>query len=147
MLIHKIIFSILIISVQQIIAQHSTNVDSITNDTSKIATAFHSKHLPKLNLLKENNQTDIQFNDSSLVMPRKRFKYPSSLNFQILEYSKLKHYHKKRLDDFELSRKKLSKFLKAKYDEIPNYDLGKFGQYLGISKKIFAIILGILSLL
>lgn len=50
-------------------------------------------------------------------------------------------------DKLASARKNISKFLMLKYNSIPNYDLGKFGKYLGISKKAFAIILGIISLL
>lgn len=50
-------------------------------------------------------------------------------------------------DKLASAKNNISKFLMLKYNSIPNYDLGKFGVYLGISKKVFAIILGIISLL
>jgi len=50
-------------------------------------------------------------------------------------------------DKLTSAKNNISEFLILKYNNIPKYDLGKFGVYLGISKKVFAIILGIISLL
>ncbi len=53
----------------------------------------------------------------------------------------------KRQSDLAFAKNNISKFLLLKYSGIPNYDLGKFGEYLGISKNIFTIILAIISML
>ena len=43
-------------------------------------------------------------------------------------------------------KKNITSYLKLIYEEIPNYDFRVVGEYLGIAKKIFVIILAILSL-
>ncbi len=146
-IIYKIIIAVLILSNQQILARNSTQVDSTKNDTNRSSKLLHSEHLPKLNLLRRNGQGFYKFQDSSLVLPDKNILPKKSFQLNTLQYPELNSYNKKREGDFEFSKRKLKEFLKRKYEEIPNYNLGKFGQYLGIGKKIFAVILGILSLL
>ena len=51
------------------------------------------------------------------------------------------------IDRFNLFKESLLNSLALEYKERQKYDLGDFGRYLGISKQIFAIILGIISLL
>ena len=48
---------------------------------------------------------------------------------------------------FNLFKESLRNSLALEYKKRLKYDLGDFGKYLGISKQIFAIILGIISLL
>lgn len=43
-------------------------------------------------------------------------------------------------------KKQFASYLKIKYKEIPDYNLGIIGKYLGISKTITAIIFALLSL-
>lgn len=49
-------------------------------------------------------------------------------------------------DEFLYFRDSFLKSLQAAYKDQMKYDLGEFGKYLGVSKKLFAIILAILSL-
>ena len=51
------------------------------------------------------------------------------------------------VDRFNLFKESLYKSLALEYKKRPDYELGEFGKYLGISRSIFAIILGIISLL
>ncbi len=51
------------------------------------------------------------------------------------------------IDRFKLFKESLRNSLVLEYKKRQKYDLGDFGRYLGISKQIFAIILGIISLL
>jgi hypothetical protein len=51
------------------------------------------------------------------------------------------------IDRFNLFKESLRNTLALEYKKRLKYDLGEFGRYLGISKQIFAIILGIISLL
>lgn len=50
-------------------------------------------------------------------------------------------------DRFAESKKYLFKLLELGYKDQTKYNLGKFGRYLGISKNVLAIILGIISLI
>ncbi len=50
-------------------------------------------------------------------------------------------------DRFAESKKYLFKLLELGYKNQIRYNLGKFGRYLGISKNVLAIILGIISLI
>jgi len=51
------------------------------------------------------------------------------------------------VDRFNSFKESLRESLTLEYKKRQRYDLGEFGKYLGISKQIFAIILGIISLL
>jgi hypothetical protein len=51
------------------------------------------------------------------------------------------------IDRFNLFKESLRNSLALEYKKRQKYDLGDFGKYLGISQQIFAIILGIISLL
>ncbi len=51
------------------------------------------------------------------------------------------------VDRFNSFKESLKNSLSLEYKKRPNYDLGEITKYLGISQQIFAIILGIISLL
>lgn len=147
MLNYKIILIFLVILFQQNFAKTFSPTDSTKTGSIKISKQQQSKHLSTLNLLNFNEQKSKKHREQTLIIPKN-----SVLNWKLLELELSQNLYfnnnyNKKFDDFEYSKKKLQKFLALKYKEIPNYDLGKFGQYLGIIKKIFAMILGIISLL
>ena len=50
-------------------------------------------------------------------------------------------------DELESYKKSLNILMALGYENYTKYDLGEIGKYLGISQKLMAIILGILTLL
>jgi hypothetical protein len=75
-----------------------------------------------------------------------RDKLTSSILYQRSLFPTL-HKSPSTINRFDLFKESLRNSLALEYKKRPNYDLGEFGRYLGISQSIFAIILVIISLL
>ena len=125
--------------VPSITAQTIDKNESESNDSTKFILQ---------NLL---NPQSILDSLSSLRVPKLKYKndyhnleqdiVKSRYNYLQIENQDSSIYNK-----FSAFKKNLASYLKLKYGELPNYDLGIVGRYLLTAKKITAIILLILSL-
>ena len=107
-------------------------------DLSKIKLKLKGTVLPDNELQHQKIMVPFQLKRNNILLNSNIYLYPGL--FQT--YNSFKQH-----DKLASAKNSISEFLILKYNDIPKYDLGKFGVYLGISKKVFAIILGIISLL
>jgi hypothetical protein len=124
-----------------------TGKDTLKNKTSLPAgNPFNQHSKAKLNLLENKLSFDeihkIYLPDDKGILNNKIY---TELNFGNLSVSPYRGAKYGFVDSTGYFNKNLSGMLALNYKELTKYDLGAFGEYLGISNGVLAIILAVLS--
>ena len=136
------------ITAGQLFAQDVMDIDTLKTDTTKSAINFFNpfndinSDEPQLYYDNEKKKWKIFIRQYSL---RSNFEIDSKyLYLNDLKRKSVYTYSENEMESYDESIKIL---MALGYKNYTKYDLGELGKYLGISKKIMAIILGILTLL
>lgn len=121
-------------------AQTTSELNLVKTDTSKqkpstVTIEKQSLHLDELKLF-------YNLNNQSFYIPEYKIIYPSTPRLPINDYS-IKNYNV--INGLNSFNESFLKLLSNKYPKRGMYDLGEFGRYLVITKKIIAIILWLLT--
>ena len=141
------IFYVVVFS-SQIFSQNSVNQDSSKIDTTKSASN-------NFNLFFDSNSFESQLYYDNEIKKWKIFipQYSLRSNFEInskylfLDDLKKKSVYTCSEDELESFKESINILMALGYKDCTKYDLGELGKYLGISQKLMAIILGILTVL
>ena len=127
----KVLTLVIFLTVTQSIAQNENSISDAKTDTVKYKTGTDKEYFQHSDSVNYDYQINKDFQKLNFVLP--------SLNsFDII------HVRTDKLASFKNSWARL---MELEYEESTKYDLGKVGKYLGISQKVFAIVLAVLSLL
>jgi len=123
--------SIVLLITTQTFAQKGNNISDFRTDTVKYKIGTDKEYLQHSDSINYDYQINKDFQKLDFVIP------------------KLNSFDKIQISSDKLASFKNSwtRLMELEYKESTKYDLGKVGKYLGISKKVFAIVLAILSLL
>jgi hypothetical protein len=142
-----LIFFVVVFS-SQIFAQDSGNKDSSKVDTTKSASNNLNSFFDS-NLFEPQLYYDNDIKKWKIFIPQ----YSLRSNFEInSKYLYLDDLKKKSVytysdDELESFKESINILMALGYKDYTKYDLGELGKYLGISQKLMAIILGILTVL
>ena len=148
MLKYLTIFFLIVVLNSQIFTQSLYNQDSTKVDTIKPASNYFNPFLGS-NSFESHLYYDNESRKWNIFIPQ----YSLRSNFEInSKYLYLDDLKKKTVymyseDDLESYKKSVNILMALGYENYTKYDLGELGKYLGISQKLMAIILGILTLL
>lgn len=146
---YRVIIIFLLIAVQQYYAQlnaypDSLKVNSSIHEFTNEVGNFHLSNLSQPKILNGNS-----INELRLLLPKLSWRYNEFISLKI---PPIQHFNSLQnpqdsIYQFAQFKASLNKLLEIEYRKVMKYDLGEIGIYLGLSKKIIAIILGIFSLL
>ena len=149
----KMLYFTLLISMVSLLAittncaQTNNTVNSFHNKNNKsnavTKSAKSNKPDPLKTLISQNdNQMHLRNKFNRLILPNEMSKYFPKISIPDHLYQKYNYIESNNLDSF---KKNLSRSLSFGYHELTKYNLGIAGNYLRKAKKLFAVILAILS--